>query len=153
MVSRVLGTLSAASFFGYLYHRVFNVTNNSYNSSLKKTLYTMVESNTCHTLMEWLVYSNFKKSERHWFTKKFLSGLLVLQSLKYEDKYYDLAEKYVALLFEYFAVEFTFCLFLYTLSYLLLRSRTTPKANMMLNTLVRGVFATCGNMFLSKLEG
>uniref|UniRef100_A0A3B0MX57 Uncharacterized protein n=1 Tax=Theileria annulata TaxID=5874 RepID=A0A3B0MX57_THEAN len=153
MISRVLGTLSAASFFGYLYQKYFNVNNNAYNSSLKKTLYKMLESNTCHTLMEWLVYSNFKKSERNSFTRKFLSGLLVLPSLKYEDRYYDLAEKYVALLFEYFVVEFTFSLFLYTLSYLFLRSRTTPKANMMLNTIIRGVFATCGNLFLSKLEG
>ncbi|UVC54422.1 hypothetical protein MACJ_003968 [Theileria orientalis] len=144
-------TLASASVFGFMY-KIFSNKRNDYNIELKKTLYKMIESDDPFTIMDSFVYSMISKKSREYFFKNYVSPLM-LHPLRYEDKNYELLEKYVAMLFECFIIELTFSIFVYVMSSLTLKIKGSNKSNLAFCSFVRNAFVTSGNIFLKNVDG
>ncbi|UKK02899.2 hypothetical protein MACK_002997 [Theileria orientalis] len=137
--------------FGWLYNSLSS-TSNDYNIDLKKTLYTMIDSNERLTIMDSLVYPMFSRKSRNYFFRKYVSPLM-LHPLRYEDKNYDLLEKYVAVLVECFIIELTFSIFVYIMSSFTLKIKGCNKSTLAFSSFVRNAFVTSGNTFLKSVDG
>lgn len=153
-ICRVTGTMAAGALFGYLHYVILNTEYHSDRNQPYEILKKMAdESSGIKTLVDVFVFAGPRGNIRDTITKEYISNFLHIPALKYEENYFILLEKYVALLVDYFLVEFIFCFFGYVLLSVFLSSAKSPSGYLIFCVVNRRLSVFLSTLLLERLDG